>query len=70
MQDPTLLDNNSKQKTQPLDYQMIAFALRGLERIRTAVGAFAEPSLATRPRRHCFNGLQIYIKSLKKGYGV
>lgn len=25
---------------------------RGVERIRTAVGAFAEPSLATRPRRH------------------
>ena len=25
---------------------------RGIVRIRTAVGAFAEPSLATRPRRH------------------
>ena len=24
---------------------------RGVERIRTAVGAFAEPSLATRPQR-------------------
>ena len=29
----------------------LRFFLRGIERIRTAVGAFAEPSLATRPRR-------------------
>ena len=50
MQDPTLLDNNSKQKTQSIDYQMIAFVLRGLERIRTAVEAFAELCLATRPQ--------------------
>ena len=48
MQDPALLDNNLKQKTQPLDYQMIAFVFGGLERIRTAVGAFAELYLATR----------------------
>lgn len=27
---------------------------RGSERIRTAVGAFAELSLATRPRNHLF----------------
>ncbi len=52
MQDPTLLDNNSKQKTQSIDYQMIAFVLRGLERIRTAVEAFAELCLATRPQDH------------------
>ena len=29
-------------------------SLRGLERIRTAVGAFAELSLATRPRDHFY----------------
>ena len=54
MQDPTLLDNNSKQKTQSIDYQMIAFVLRGLERIRTAVEAFAELCLATRPQDHIY----------------
>ena len=31
----------------------------GPERIRTAVGAFAEPSLAARPRRHHNFGWQI-----------
>ncbi len=54
MQDPALLDNNLKQKTQPLDYQMIAFVFGGLERIRTAVGAFAELCLATRPQDHIY----------------
>ena len=34
---------------------MIAFALGGLERIRTAVEAFAELCLATRPQDHIFN---------------
>jgi hypothetical protein len=33
---------------------------RGIVRIRTGVGAFAEPSLATRPRRQLFIGVQIY----------
>ena len=32
--------------------------LGGLERIRTAVGGFADPSLATRPRDHL--GVQRY----------
>ena len=32
--------------------------LWGIVRIRTGVGAFAEPSLATRPRRHYLFGLQ------------
>ena len=36
-----------KQKTTP----NTRGGFRGIERIRTAVGAFAEPSLATRPRR-------------------
>ena len=31
---------------------------RGIVRIRTGVGAFAEPSLAARPRRHYLNGWQ------------
>ena len=38
---------------------------RGIVRIRTGVGAFAEPSLAARPRRPLFTGLQIYEKSYK-----
>ncbi|KOP35819.1 hypothetical protein AKO67_23105, partial [Flavobacterium sp. VMW] len=33
-------------------------SFRGIVRIRTGVGAFAEPSLAARPRRHCLNGWQ------------
>ena len=37
--------NKSKKPKQCLGF------CRGDERIRTAVGAFAEPSLATRPRR-------------------
>lgn len=39
----------------------ISFSFGGIERIRTAVGAFAEPSLATRPRRHnCLDGKFTY----------
>ena len=34
---------------------------RGIARIRTGVDGFADRCLAARPRRHCLNGLQIYI---------
>ena len=34
---------------------MVAFVLRGLERIRTAVEAFAELCLATRPQDHIYS---------------
>ena len=37
-------------KTKNLN-SLFRFFFGGVERIRTAVGAFAEPSLATRPRR-------------------
>ncbi len=37
-----------KKTKKPKQYALV---FRGDERIRTAVGAFAEPSLATRPRR-------------------
>ena len=37
----------------------------GIERIRTAVGAFAEPSLATRPRRQYLYWMANVIKKFK-----
>lgn len=44
----------------------ISEVFRGLERIRTAVGAFAELSLATRPRDHQSLSVSGYVRLLTK----
>jgi hypothetical protein len=47
----------SKKKSQLVTSRLFTF-FRGPERIRTAVGAFAELSLATRPRDHLVSKFQ------------
>ena len=56
-----IIYRNLKLKIKKSDFHKSDF--RGLERIRTAVAAFAELSLATRPQDHGIANVILFLKN-------